>query len=86
MTGGYKIDVRGSALGVLHRMEAHDAVLAASTRMRNVQLIDREGQVLSEMTGEDFGHRAGGDLEIVRGDLLRSSWNGPATSRSSTAT
>jgi 2-polyprenyl-6-methoxyphenol hydroxylase-like FAD-dependent oxidoreductase len=29
-TGGYKIDVRGTALDVLRRMDAHDAVIEAS--------------------------------------------------------
>jgi 2-polyprenyl-6-methoxyphenol hydroxylase-like FAD-dependent oxidoreductase len=34
VTGGYKIDVRGTALDVLRRMGAHDAVVASSTQMR----------------------------------------------------
>jgi 2-polyprenyl-6-methoxyphenol hydroxylase-like FAD-dependent oxidoreductase len=68
-TGGYKIDVRGTALDVLRRMDAHDAVVEASTQMRGAQLVDRDGNVVSEMSGDEFGHRVGGDLEIVRGDL-----------------
>ena len=71
VTGGYKIDVRGTALDVLHRMDAHDAVEGASTRMRGAQLVDREGTVIREMSGDDFGHRVGADLEIVRGDLCQ---------------
>jgi 2-polyprenyl-6-methoxyphenol hydroxylase-like FAD-dependent oxidoreductase len=71
VTGGYKIDVRGTALDVLHRMNAHDAVEAASTRLRGAQLVDREGRVIREMSGDDFGHRVGADLEIVRGDLCQ---------------
>jgi 2-polyprenyl-6-methoxyphenol hydroxylase-like FAD-dependent oxidoreductase len=69
VTGGYKIDVRGSALDVLRRMGAHDAVADASTKMRGAQLVDRDGKVISEMTGDEFGHRVGDDLEIVRGEL-----------------
>ena len=69
VTGGYKIDVRGSALDVLRRMGAHDAVADASTKMRGAQLVDRDGNVISEMTGDEFGHRVGDDLEIVRGEL-----------------
>jgi 2-polyprenyl-6-methoxyphenol hydroxylase-like FAD-dependent oxidoreductase len=70
-TGGYKIDVRGTALDVLHRMDAHDAVADASTQMRGAELVDRDGNVIGEMSGDEFGHRVGGDLEIVRGDLCK---------------
>jgi len=69
VTGGYKIDVRGSALDVLRRMGVHDAVVDASTKMRGAQLVDRDGHVINEMTGDEFGHRVGDDLEIVRGPL-----------------
>jgi 2-polyprenyl-6-methoxyphenol hydroxylase-like FAD-dependent oxidoreductase len=70
-TGGYKIDVRGTALDVLHRMDAHDAVVEGSTQMRGAELVDRDGNVIGEMSGDEFGHRVGGDLEIVRGDLCK---------------
>jgi 2-polyprenyl-6-methoxyphenol hydroxylase-like FAD-dependent oxidoreductase len=72
VTGGYKIDVRGTALDVLRRTGAHDAVVASSTQMQGAVLVDREGNVVNRMTGDDFGHRVGEDLEIVRGtvDLL----------------
>ena len=69
VTGGYKIDVRGAALDVLGRMGALDAVVASSTRMREALLVDREGHVIGRMGGDDFGHRVGEDLEIVRGEL-----------------
>jgi 2-polyprenyl-6-methoxyphenol hydroxylase-like FAD-dependent oxidoreductase len=71
VTGGYKIDVRGAALDVVRRMGVHDAIVKASTQMRGAQLVDRAGNVISEMTGDDFGHRVSGDLEIVRGDLCQ---------------
>lgn len=71
VTGGYKIDVRGSALDVLRLMGAHDAVVEASTRMRGALLVDRAGTVINELSGDQFGHRVGGDLEIVRGDLCQ---------------
>jgi 2-polyprenyl-6-methoxyphenol hydroxylase-like FAD-dependent oxidoreductase len=50
--GGYKIDVRGSALEVLHRMGIHDAVVAASTRMQGALLVDRVGNVINRMSGD----------------------------------
>jgi 2-polyprenyl-6-methoxyphenol hydroxylase-like FAD-dependent oxidoreductase len=69
VTGGYKIDVRGTALDALRRMDALEAVDAASTHMQGAQLVDHDGNVISEMTGDQFGHRVGDDLEIVRGTL-----------------
>jgi 2-polyprenyl-6-methoxyphenol hydroxylase-like FAD-dependent oxidoreductase len=71
VTGGYKIDVRGSALQVLKEMGVHDAVVAAHTDMQGAKLIDKEGKVVKEMSGDDFGHRVGGDIEIVRGTLCQ---------------
>ena len=69
--GGYKIDVRGAALQVLRRMGVHDAVAAAHTDMQGAVLVDKEGNVVNRMSGDDFGHRAGGDVEIVRGTLCQ---------------
>ena len=63
LTDGYKIDVRGTALQVLRRMGIHDAVVAASTDMQGALLVDKNGKVINEMTGDAFGHRVGEDLE-----------------------
>jgi len=71
LTGGYKIDVRGTALQVLRRMGIHDAVVAASTDMQGALLVDKDGKVINEMSGDAFGHRVGEDLEIVRGTLCQ---------------
>ncbi len=71
LTGGYKIDVRGTALQVLRRMGIHDAVVAASTNMQGALLVDRDGKVINEMSGDAFGHRVGEDVEIVRGTLCQ---------------
>ena len=71
VVGGYKIDVRGTALEVLRRMGIYDAVSAAGTDMQGAVLVDRDGNEVGRMSGEDFGHRAGDDLEIVRGALCR---------------
>jgi 2-polyprenyl-6-methoxyphenol hydroxylase-like FAD-dependent oxidoreductase len=69
--GGYKIDVRGAALQVLKQMGVHDAVVAAHTDMQGAELVDKDGNVVNRMSGDDFGHRVGGDLEIVRGTLCQ---------------
>src|SRR5215475_4278454 len=71
LTGGYKIDVRGTALEVLRRMGIHDAVVAAGTDMQGALLVNRDGKVIKEMSGDEFGHRASEDLEIVRGTLCQ---------------
>lgn len=71
LTGGYKIDVRGTALQVLKRMGIHDAVVAASTDMQGALLVDKDGKVVNKMSGDEFGHRVGEDLEIVRGTLCQ---------------
>jgi 2-polyprenyl-6-methoxyphenol hydroxylase-like FAD-dependent oxidoreductase len=71
VVGGYKIDVRGAALQVLKEMRIHDAVVAANTDMQGAMLVDKEGNVVKRMSGDDFGHRVGGDLEIVRGTLCQ---------------
>ena len=71
VVGGYKIDVRGTALEVLHRTGIHEDVVAASTQMQGAMLVDREGNVIGNMSGDDFGHRVGEDLEIVRGTLCQ---------------
>src|SRR5262249_4201969 len=69
--GGYKIGVRGAALRVLERMGVHGAVVAAQTDMQGAELVDKHGNVVSRMSGDDFGHRVGGDIEIVRGTLCQ---------------
>ncbi len=72
LRGGYKIEVRGTALQVLRRMGIHDAVVAASTDMQGALLVDKNGKVINKMTGDAFGHRVGEDLEIVRGTFVSS--------------
>jgi 2-polyprenyl-6-methoxyphenol hydroxylase-like FAD-dependent oxidoreductase len=52
-------------------MGIHDAVVAASTDMQGALLVDRDGKVINEMSGDAFGHRVGEDVEIVRGTLCQ---------------
>ena len=55
LVGGYKIDVRGAALQVLRQMAVHDAVVAAHTDMQDAVLVDKEGNVVNRMSGDDLG-------------------------------
>src|SRR5262245_875360 len=52
-------------------MGIHDAVAAAHTDMQGAVLVDKAGNVVNRMSGDDFGHRVGRDLEIVRGTLCQ---------------
>lgn len=70
-TGGYKIDARGSALQVLHWMDIYNDVMAASTDMQGAVLVDKNGKIISRMSGDAFGHRVGEDVEIIRGSLCQ---------------
>src|SRR5262249_40439667 len=38
---------------------------------QGAELVDRDGNVIGRMTGDEFGHRVGEDLEIVRGTLCQ---------------
>jgi 2-polyprenyl-6-methoxyphenol hydroxylase-like FAD-dependent oxidoreductase len=69
--GGYKIDIRGAALGVVERMGILDEIRRASTDMLGSSLVDGEGKRLATMDADLFGGREGDDVEIMRGDLAR---------------
>jgi 2-polyprenyl-6-methoxyphenol hydroxylase-like FAD-dependent oxidoreductase len=71
LTGGYKLDMRGSALDVLYRMGIYEKLRQKNTNMQNAILVDKQGKTIDEMDGEAFGHRNGNDLEVVREDICR---------------
>jgi len=71
LVGGYKLDIRGSALEVIHRMGLYDKLSEKNTNMQNASLVDKHGKTLEDMDGEAFGHRSGDDLEIVREGICR---------------
>jgi hypothetical protein len=39
--------------------------------MQGALLVDRDGKVVNEMSGDAFGHRVREDVEIVRGTLCQ---------------
>ena len=69
--GGYKVDVRGSATAVLHRMGLHEAARARETGMRQVTYVKRDGRRIATLPADLLMGRRGDDLEIMRGDLGR---------------
>jgi len=69
--GGYKIDIRGAAVGVLERMGILDDVQRASTDMRGASFVDSAGKPIATMSADFFMGREGDDVEVMRGDLSR---------------
>jgi 2-polyprenyl-6-methoxyphenol hydroxylase-like FAD-dependent oxidoreductase len=67
--GGYKVDIRGAALGVVERMGLLDQIRERVTDVRAGSVVDRKGRRVASMDGDTFGGRAHGDAEILRGDL-----------------
>jgi hypothetical protein len=39
--------------------------------MQGALLVDRDGKIINEMSGDAFGHRTGEDVEIVRSTLCQ---------------
>lgn len=70
-TGGYKIDVRGAALGVLDRLGLADAARAQHLGIHAGSVVTADGHTIAQMGGDAFGGRAGQDIEMERGDLIR---------------
>ncbi|MBP2706376.1 FAD-dependent monooxygenase [Microbispora sp. RL4-1S] len=68
--GGYKIDIRGAALEVVDRMGLLDEVRRRGTDMRIARFVDAKGRQMATMSAQLFGGRTGGDVEIMRGDLV----------------
>lgn len=67
-TGGNAVDFRGPLhLGLLRRMGVLDDLRAVQTGGTTMRFVDEQGRYRMEMPS-DF---AGGDLEILRGDLSR---------------
>lgn len=68
-TGGYKIDVRGSAVSVLDRMGLYERVAEVHVGMRRASFVGPKGRRLATLDGDMFGMRNGRDIEVMRGDL-----------------
>jgi 2-polyprenyl-6-methoxyphenol hydroxylase-like FAD-dependent oxidoreductase len=69
--GGYKVDIRGAATTVLHRMGVYEQARAADTGMRRITYVNRHGKGFAELPADLIMGRRGDDLEVMRGDLGR---------------
>ncbi|WP_250036927.1 FAD-dependent monooxygenase [Paractinoplanes maris] len=68
---GYKVDVRGAATTVLHRLGVYEQARAADTGMRQITYVNRTGKPFAALPADLIMGRRGDDLEIMRGDLSR---------------
>lgn len=69
-SGGYPIDIRGTAMDVVERMGILEGVKAAHLRTREWRFVDAEGRRVGGFRPEDLtGGVAGRDVELPRGTL-----------------
>jgi 2-polyprenyl-6-methoxyphenol hydroxylase-like FAD-dependent oxidoreductase len=79
-TGGYAIDIRGTAIDVIDRMGILPAVRAEHVATRQVTFVNAQGRQVARVNPEDFAPGRGGrHVELARGaltsqlfDLIRS--------------
>src|SRR3954454_12917704 len=69
--GGYKVDIRGTAVDVVGRMGLLADIRRASTAMQGATFVNSAGKRLATMDADLFGGRTGDDVEVMRGDLSR---------------
>jgi 2-polyprenyl-6-methoxyphenol hydroxylase-like FAD-dependent oxidoreductase len=69
-TGGYAVDVRGTALDVVERMGLRDALRPLECDTLSNAVVDAKGRVFGRVA-RGFGVIDEGDVEIHRGDLAR---------------
>lgn len=69
-SGGYPIDIRGTAIGVVERMGLRSQVDAAHIASRALTFVDAEGKVIGILPIYDLtGNEADQDVELPRGAL-----------------
>lgn len=68
--GGYKIDVRGTALEVAKRMGIYQDLLEANVNLVSSKFVS-SGQKVFEFDGDILGHSSEGEIEINRWDLAQ---------------
>ncbi|MCH9621666.1 MAG: hypothetical protein S4CHLAM20_10910 [Chlamydiia bacterium] len=70
-TGGYKIDIRGTAMEVIKRMGIHDEIYENRTDIKESKYVSSDGKILGQAHPDEVGIRTKDDLEIVRGTLCK---------------
>ena len=68
--GGYPIDIRGTALGVVERMSVQPQLRAAHIDSRKITFLNADGSTIASLRPDAIiGGVEGRDLEVRRGDL-----------------
>ncbi|SFR28362.1 2-polyprenyl-6-methoxyphenol hydroxylase [Lentzea waywayandensis] len=67
--GGYPIDIRGTALGVVDRMGLLPRLREAHVDTRQITFLDADGGHVASIRPEAISGGDGSDLEVRRGDL-----------------
>lgn len=68
--GGYPIDIRGTALGVVERMGVEPQLRAAHIDSRKITFLNADGSTIASLRPDAIiGGVEGRDLEVRRGDL-----------------
>lgn len=65
--GGYSVDFRGDAFGVLEDMGILGELRSHDTRMCGTDIVDADGTVIQELPAEEFA----GEMEVPKADLTR---------------
>lgn len=68
--GGYKVDVRGTALEVAKRMGIYQDLLEANVNLVRSKFVSSDQKVF-EFDGDILGHSSEGEIEINRWDLAQ---------------
>lgn len=68
--GGYKVDVRGTALEVAKRMGIYQDLLEANVNLVKSKFVSSDQRVF-EFDGDILGHSSDGEIEINRWDLAQ---------------
>ncbi len=75
-TGGYRIDIRGTAVSVIRQMGLLHKIKEEATDMLGSSIVNRDGKRIVNMDDPNlFGMREGDDIEIMRGDLVNILYN-----------
>ena len=66
--GGYKVDVRGTALDVIKKMGLYETLLESNVNLKTSKIVTKDFKII-ELEGDILGHVSGDDVEINRWDL-----------------
>jgi 2-polyprenyl-6-methoxyphenol hydroxylase-like FAD-dependent oxidoreductase len=67
--GGYPVDIRGTALEVVRRMNILPQLQKAQVNTHRITFVDTDGSIIAPLRAQSMAIGADGDLEVQRGDL-----------------